>query len=395
MSKFVILHKKKDTLNRSCCIMKVTKQTLQHLRKKVPLANTIHHSIFLYNQFKKLNLCKSFSNRVIGHLMSILSSIFISGYHGKTTDFAQNSSCHRTTIAHFLNSGKQDDTLLENTLKSSVVEIIYSEAQRTGKPVFCIVYDTIASKTKPSSQALHPIEDAYLLCGCWYVSEKLINTFVQKRFHTIGALKTNRLLYPSGMKKKLSELAAELSVTEKGFDLVTVKNRKYYVYRYEENLNGIENAVVLLSYPEKAFGNPKALRAFISTNVALSTLKILSCYVCRWSIEVFFRQCKTRLALDTYQIRSSKGIQRYWLLMSMAHYITILYDKYIPFRLFFHLGKLFCLLYPEGVLFDFLILFFISDRTAGHQCTYCSCCIMYYFFVEMIGSVDSVAPVFL
>lgn len=317
------------------------------------------------------------SNRVIGHLMSILSSIFISGYHGKTTGFAQSSSCHRTTIAHFLNSGKWDDTLLENTLKSSVVEIIYSEAQRTGKPVFCIVDDT------PSSQALHPIEDAYFhqshlkgkqdyghqavavmlscnsivlnyafvlynksiskidivqsiakelpeppvmsyfLCDCWYVSEKLINTFVQKWFHTIGALKTNRLLYPSGMKKKLSELAAELSVTEKGFDLVTVKKRKYYVYRYEGNLNGIENTVVLLSYPEKAFGNPKALRAFIRTNVALSTLEILSCYVYRWPIEVFCRQCKTRLALDTYQIRSSKGIQRYWLLMSMAHYICV------------------------------------------------------------------------
>ncbi len=257
--------------------------------------------------------------------MSILISIFISGYHGKTTDFAQNSSCHRTTIAHFLNSGKWDDTLLENALKSSVVEIIYSEAQRTGKPVFCIVDDTIASKTKPSSQALHPIEDAYFhqshlkgkqdyghqavavmlscngivlnyafvlynksisridivqsiakelpeppvmsyfLCDCWYVSEKIIDTFVQKGFHTIGALKTNRLLYPSGMKKKFSELAAELSVTENGFDLVTVKKRKYYVYRYEGNLNGIENAVVLLSYPEKAFGNPKALRTFKRT----------------------------------------------------------------------------------------------------------------------------------
>ena len=126
------------------------------------------------------------------------------------------------------------------------------------------------------------------------------------------------------MKKKLSELAAELSVTEKGFDLVTVKSRRYYVYRYEGNLNDIENAVVLLSYPEKAFGNPKALRAFISTNVALSTLEILTCYVCRWPIEVFFRQCKTRLALDTYQIRSSKGIQRYWLLMSMTHYICVI-----------------------------------------------------------------------
>ena len=69
--------------------------------------------------------------------------------------------CHRTTIAHFLNSGKWDDSLLSDTLKCSVIEIIYSEAARTGKPVFCIVDDTIASKTKPSSQALHPIEDAY------------------------------------------------------------------------------------------------------------------------------------------------------------------------------------------------------------------------------------------
>ena len=255
--------------------------------------------------------------------MSILSSIFISGYHGKTTDFAQNSSCHRTTIAHFLNSGKWDDSLLSDTLKRSVIEIIYSEAARTGKPVFCIVDDTIASKTKPSSQALHPIEDAYFLCDCWYVSEKIINTFVQKGFHTIGALKTNRLLYPSGMKKKLSELAAERSTTHKGFDLVTVKKRNYYVYRYEGNLSGIENAVVLLSYPEKAFGNPKALRAFISTNVSLSTQEILSCYVCRWPIEIFFRQCKNHLALDTYQIRSSKGIQRYWLLMSLTHYICV------------------------------------------------------------------------
>ena len=310
--------------------MKVTKQTFATFtRKKVPLANTIHHSSFIYNQFKKLNLCKFYSNRVINHLMSILISIFISGYHGKTTDFAKNSSCHRTTIAHFLNSGKWDDSLLSDALKQAVIEIIYSEAARTGNPVFCIVDDTIASKTKPLSRALHPIEDAYFhqshlkkkqdyghqavavmlscngivqniakelpvppvmsyfLCDCWYVSEKIINTFAQKGFHTIGALKTNRLLYPSEMKKKLSELAAELSTTHNGFDLVTVNKRKYYVYRYKGNLNGIENAVVLLSYPEKAFGNPKALRAFISTNVDLSTQEIL-----RISITLSYWNCQ-------------------------------------------------------------------------------------------------------
>lgn len=114
---------------------------------------------------------------------------------------------------------------------------------------------------------------------------------------------------------------------------MTVKKPKYYVYWYERKLNGIENVVVFLSYPEKAFGTPKALRVFISTNVALSTLEILSCYVCRWPIEVFFRQCKTRLALGTYQTHSSKGIQRYWLLMSMAHYICVTgTGRYQPFQ---------------------------------------------------------------
>ena len=315
--------------------------------------------------------------------MSILISIFISGYHGKTTDFAKNSSCHRTTIAHFLNSGKWDDPLLSDTLKRSVIEIIYSEAACTGKPVFCIVDDTIASKTKPSSRALHPIEDAYFhqshlkgkqdyghqavavmlscngivlnytfvmynksiskiniveniakelpvppvmsyfLCDCWYTSEKIINTFAAKGFHTISALKTNRMLYPFGFKKKLNELAALLSTTRSNFHLVTVKKQKYYVYRYEGKLNGIENAVVLLSYPEKAFGNPKALRAFLSTDVSLSVGETLSYYTGRWPIEIFFRQCKDKLALDSYQIRSAQGIRRYWLLMSMAHFMCV------------------------------------------------------------------------
>ena len=329
--------------------------------------------------------------------MSILISIFIAGYKGKVLNFAQHSSCHRTTIAHFLNHGNWNDSLLADSLKTSVIALIYSEAQRTGKPVFCIVDDTIASKTKPSSQALHPIEDAYFhqshlkrkqdyghqavcvmlscngivlnyafvlynktiskvnivqkiaqelpippvvsyfLCDSWYTSEKIINTFAAKGFHTIGALKTNRMLYPCGIKKKLREFASGLSLSRSDFRLVTVKKQKYYVYRYEGNLNGIENAVVLLSYPQKAFGNPKALRAFLSTDTSLTTEEILSYYVCRWSIEVFFRQCKTTLSLDRYQMRSSKGIQRFWLLMSLAHYICCTGNgSYVSFAKGYH-----------------------------------------------------------
>ena len=43
----------------------------------------------------------------------------------------------------------------------------------------------------------------------------------------------------------------------------------------------------------------------------------------RWSIEIFFRQCKDKMALDGYQLRSAQGIKRYWLLMSLAHFMCI------------------------------------------------------------------------
>ena len=211
--------------------------------------------------------------------MSILISIFISGYHGKTTDFAKNSSCHRTTIAHFLNSGKWNDSLLSDTLKQSVIEIIYSEAARTGNPVFCIVDDTIASsKTKPLSRALHPIEDAYFHQSHLKKKQDYGHQAVAVMLSCNGiVLNYTFVMYNKSISKIdivqniAKELPAELSVTHNGFDLATVKKRKYYVYRYEGNLNGIENAVVLLSYPEKAFGNPKALRAFISTQELVSS----------------------------------------------------------------------------------------------------------------------------
>lgn len=363
----------------------------------MPVANSIHHSNSIYNYFKSLKLGLFLSDVYLNHLMTILVSVFLRGYRGKNIDFAEVSSQHRTTTAYFLNHGKWDDSALQDILKSSVIQIIYREAQLSGKPVFCIVDDTIASHTKPSSQALHPIEAAYFhqshlkgcqdyghqvvsvmlscngiilnyavilydkskskihivqeiakelstapvisyfLCDSWYTSAKVMDSFIRKGFYTLGALRTNRIIYPCGIRRKVSEFALHLRKTDPNVSLVTVEGRGFYVYRYEGKLNDIPNAVVLLSYPEEAFGVPKALRVFISTNVGLSTQDILDTYTKRWPIELFFRQIKGKLALDTYQIRSRQGIERYWLIMSLAHYMCCMYSgKYGTFEEGYH-----------------------------------------------------------
>ena len=125
------------------------------------IANGIHHFNKIYNYFKALKLGQFLSDVYLNHLMTIIVSVFHRGYRGKTIDFAQVSYYYRTTIAHFLNHGKWNDLALQDTLKRSVIQIIYQEAQCSGQLIFCIVDDKIASPTKPSSQALHPIEAAY------------------------------------------------------------------------------------------------------------------------------------------------------------------------------------------------------------------------------------------
>lgn len=317
--------------------------------------------------------------------MTIILSVFLRGYRGKTVDFQEISHCHRTTTAYFLNHGKWNHIALQNTLKSSILQIIYNEARHSGQPIYCIVDDTIASHTRPSSQAMHPIEAAYFhqshlkgcqdyghqmvsvmlscngitlnyavllydkskskiqivrelaeelpvapaasyfLCDSWYTSAKVMDSFIQKGFYTVGALKTNRILYPCGIRQKASAFALHLRKTDPGVSLVTVGSREFYVYRYEGELNDIPNAAVILSYPKEAFGNPKALRVFLSTDIRLSTLEILETYMKRWSIELFFRQSKRKLGLDKYQIRSRQGIERYWIIMSFVHYLCCMH----------------------------------------------------------------------
>ena len=122
---------------------------------------SIHHSQTIFNYLMELKLCQMLSRIAIGHIMSILIAMFSRGYWGKMVNFALCSNHHHTTIGHFLNYGKWKDEVIQNSLKQMVIRVIYQEAKRSGQPIFCIVDDTIASRTKPSSQALHPIENAY------------------------------------------------------------------------------------------------------------------------------------------------------------------------------------------------------------------------------------------
>lgn len=108
-----------------------------------------------------LQIRKILSDVYVEHMEAIVHSVFMLGYKGKVVNTELFSEKHRTTVAHFLNNGKWNSLQFEKALKRQVIDRIYGESQKRGEPVICIVDDTIASHTKPSSQAVHPIEAAY------------------------------------------------------------------------------------------------------------------------------------------------------------------------------------------------------------------------------------------
>ena len=296
---------------------------------------------------------------------------------------ANFSPNHRTSISHFLSDGKWDSEKLRNVLRERICGHIYHKAETEELPIFISVDDTVNPKKKPSGKAGHPMEDgsfvyshllgkvvwghqalaailsagdmslchtlelrreekggkiqqtidvagslpiaerpAYALMDSWYTCPKVIDAFAAKGFHTIGALKVNRIIYPIGIGISIADFA-ENCIQKSDASLVTVGLKKYWVYRYEGKLNEIDNAVVLITYPEETFGNPKALRAFICTDTELDSQTILEYYSKRWNIEVFFKQVKNILGFGGYQIRSSKGIERFWLILSLTVFYLV------------------------------------------------------------------------
>lgn len=334
------------------------------------------------------NLPLYYSKPVMNQLVHLLDGVLAQGFSGTLTDI-HRESCHsrnRRTLSHFLTHGKWDEKHLMHVVQENAWRTIYQEATRIQEPIFVIVDDTICEKTKPSSQAMFPIQGTgfhhshtkgkriwgherveqilrcgdvifpyqfqryeskqeskiqiacnllkklptcllprYLLIDSWYPAQALLETAMQSGNHVISGLKTNRIIYPYGIRQSIKDFAKHVRKEET--DLVTVGHSSYYVYRYEGKLNVIENAVVLLCWEAGTPMISENMRAFLSTDVGLSTKKIMQYYSKRWTVETYFRTMKVNLSLDRYQVRSTKAIDRLWTLLHCSATICMLIEK--------------------------------------------------------------------
>lgn len=350
----------------------------------------ISEELSLYKFFKQLNFHLYLTKPQVKHLENIMKAMISKGFNGKISDVAElTSPRHRTSISRFLSNSSWNEELLKKSLKAYIVQLIWNKSKESNKPIYFIVDDTISEKTKPSSKAEKVIEKCafhnshlkgknvyghqilvsllscdglvlpysidiydkesmskielteklikslptpenkgYVLCDSWYSCKAIFDASLEAGYSFVGALKTNRVIYPSGYERlgiKLHKFASTLNIED--FDLVTVNKQQYYIYNYIGDLKDRKNVSIIFSYPKESFQVDGALKTFISLDNSLSSLNVLTQYTDRWSIEPFFKDCKSYLGLDGYQIRSERSINRYLIIMITNYTYCKLYSN--------------------------------------------------------------------
>lgn len=159
-------------------------------------------------------------------------------------------------------------------------------------------------------------QNTYVLMDSWYSSESVLEASAKQGFHVISGLKTNRIIYPQGIRQPVKDFSSYVAKSDT--DLVTVGMENHRVYRYEGKLNILDNAVVLLCWRDGDDFDPAKMIAFLSTDVSLTNEQILTYYSRRWSIETYFRSMKVHLGMDRYQVRSKAALDRFFALLTFV-----------------------------------------------------------------------------
>lgn len=232
------------------------------------------------------------------HLSSLMHGLINVHGNKSISSIAESvlSAKDRSCIYKFLSQSRWDDSLLD--------------INKSFKSKMQLAQELISSFVKPSN--CHKV---YALTDSWYTNGTIINECLKSGYHLIGAVKSNRIIAPKGIKIQLSQFTQHINPDE--LDVVTVKGKDYRIFVYEGSVSKVENAKILICY-EVEDQKLKPPVYLMSTDIELDAEAVISYYLHRWSIETNYKYLKSNLGFDKYRVRRIISIERYFLIVFLA-----------------------------------------------------------------------------
>lgn len=167
------------------------------------------------------------------------------------------------------------------------------------KKLFCFVFDT------------------------WYSNKHIIKRIKANNKHYVTQIKSNRNVTLSRREKAVREHAKYIK--EKQFKELIINGSKFKLFGCSAFIRGIGS--VLLLFCRMWLEDKKKwsdMNYIITDLISFSEESILRLYLMRGGIESFHREAKQHLGLESYQIRKSRGIERYLFLVMITYALLVM-----------------------------------------------------------------------
>jgi hypothetical protein len=164
----------------------------------------------------------------------------------------------------------------------------------------------------------------------WYLAEDLVKVLSTADKDWVSLLKknrnveTNRFVLKNAAGKPIAfskpPIQAEDLVTlipATAYRPVTIDDHTYWCFTCTVHLPGLGKVRLVVSFDNPKLTGPYAL--LVSNRLDWSAQRILSVYLQRWPVEIFYQDSKTNLGLDEYRMPSAQAIGKHWCLVFVAY----------------------------------------------------------------------------
>jgi SRSO17 transposase len=173
-----------------------------------------------------------------------------------------------------------------------------------------IAADVVAALQLPDGARPIVLFDSYYLC------HEVAQACEQRGWKYVGVAKKNRNFFPDGRphdRRKLGTYGRD--VLRRDGRSVSVRGKKHRLAERVGHLKHLGRVKLVFSRrPRDA-----AWVCLVTNETRWSMSTVLSHYMRRWGIEVFFKMSKQNLGLGDYHLLRYRGIERYLCLVLIAH----------------------------------------------------------------------------
>ena len=193
---------------------------------------------------------------------------------------------------------------------------LYKKNGRTKNDIACAMID----RTQRFKKLPLYVVDA------WYSNIQVLGKIKGAGSHYITEIKSNRNVTLSN--KCCYAREHEKYIKQNEFREVIIKGAKYRFFQTSGFISGLGNVNLVFS---QKYGEEKeewSETYYLITDVNyLSGERVIELFLVRGEVESFHREAKDKLGMEDYQLRTSRGIERYLFLIVLVYALLLMLNK--------------------------------------------------------------------